>query len=407
MAFQYLTQLFTGGMNQDLDSAAIDLTMQDQSVSIVSTSQNMVFERGLAMTRLGLSPLPGPPSSLPSGANLRSVKWLPFAPRSLKSPINQRGAFAITDAPKLYSMQANQAAGNVMTPVEITGPGFTQSSGYYCDNTIANGVVLIAGNSGGLIRWDPVAGNYTIIPSSPYQYVCGHLARALAAFDLTLGATGYAQTVAWSAAGDETIWTGSTSGAGKTVLSDASDSITGLKVAKGTVVVARAYGFHLGIPTGQFPAVYDWRKVDDISVGVMHPASLVVYKNTLFFMSECGIHTFDLVDVEDIGEGIYQEINNLIRQYGLTARGFISTGYKPDFQPSYNIVLDSSQSLGGTPEGLVPHFMYNIREKKWSRHFYVNPSHTNAWTPLVFGAEYLPNAPADPPAIPFLAVYRE
>ncbi len=407
MPFSYVTQLFTGGMNKDIDPAAIDLSMKDQVVDTVADSQNMVFERGLIQSRLGLSAIPGPPSNLPSNANLRAVKWLPFAPHSLKSQFYAKGAFAVTDAPKLYSLNGSIGTGNILTPTEITGPGFTQSSGYYCDHTLANGVVLLAGNSAGLVRWDPVATVYTILAASPYQYVAGHLARAVAAYDLGLGSTGYAQTVAWSVQGDETKWNPATDiGAGKAVLTDVSDSITGLKVAKGVVVVARAYGFHLGIPTGQFPAVYDWRKVDDISVGCMHPASLTVYKNTLFFMSECGVHMYDMVDVTDIGEGIYTEINTLIRQYGLIARGFISTGYKPDFQPSYNIVLDSSQSLTGTPEGLIPHYMYNLREKKWSRHFYVNAAHTSAWTPLLLGAEYVPNGPVDQAAVPFTAVYQ-
>jgi hypothetical protein len=403
MAYQYFTQLFTGGVNKDMDPAAIDLSSQNNTVTVVADVGNMVFERGLLLTRPGLGPLPSQPF-IPGPGNIRSIKWLPFAPRSVKIPITDRGALAITDTPALYSLEANQNLGVVLNPTQITGPGFAQDGAFYCDHSIVNGVVLLGGNQSGLIRWDPATTVYTILANSPYMYVCGHLSRGVAAYDITRGATGFAQTVAWSAAGDETNWTtGPTSDAGLSVLADISDSITGLKVVSGMIVVARTYGFHIGIPTGQYPIVYDWRKISDQSIGVMHPASLCVYKNLCFFMSECGIHTFDLVDTQDIGEGIYVEINNLIRQYNLTARGFISPGYKPDFQPSYNIMLDSQGPQPAFVANDTPHYMYNIKEQKWSRHLY-NNAFPNPWTPLAFSAEYIPAGNPDPAAVPFMAV---
>ena len=413
MAYAYLTQLFTDGMNKDYDPGALDLTMQNQTISVVSDSANMVFERGLAHTRLGLAPVPGPPAPLPSTANLRVVRMIPVGPRSVAGVSLTRGGFAITDAPKLYSLQA-LATSFALNPFEITGPGFTGFSGWYNDSALVNGVVMIAGNGTGLIRWDPAAAVYTVVANSPYQYVTGHLSRAVAAYDLSLAPTGYAQTVAWSKPGDETVWTGATNGSGKTILADVEDSITGIKVAKGTIVLARTYGFHLGIPTGQFPAVYDWRKISSNSIGVMHPASLVVYKDILFFMSECGIHMFDLVDITDIGEGIHQEILALIRQSNVVVRGFISPGYDPDFQPSYNLCLDTERQfnfipgVGPAAEVNFPHYSFNLREKKWSRHFYVDQTHTTpTWSPLIFNAEFIPNfSNADPPSQSFVAVYQ-
>jgi len=406
MAYQYFTQLFTGGMNQDVDPAALDLSAQNSTLETVASVSNMFFERGLLYTRLGLSNLPGTiSSSIPGTATIRAFSWLPIAARALKSPLYDRGAFCVTDEPALYTFEANQAVGSVFNNVQVTGAGFTQASGYYCDHSMVNGVVMLAGNSTGLVRWDPVGTTYTVVASSPYQYVTGHLARGVAAFDLTEGATGFAQTVAWSVAGDETTWSGI--GAGTNVLADCSDSITGLKVVSGVVVVARTYGFHIGIPTGQYPAVYDWRKISDMSIGVMHPATFRVYKNLCFFMSECGIHTFDLVNTADIGEGVYKEINSLIRQYGFVARACISPGYEPDFQPTYNIFLDSAQQLTGTPENFTPHYMYNLREQKWSRHFYTASAPSSAYTPLIVGAEYLPSGyPSDQAAVPFLSVIR-
>jgi hypothetical protein len=46
---------------------------------------------------------------------------------------------------------------------------------------------------------------------------------------------------------------------------------------------------------------------------------------------------------------------------------FVSYAYRQDFQPTYNIILTDLAGLGGT----VNHWMFNIKEGKWSRHGYV------------------------------------
>jgi len=413
MAYQYLTQLFTGGLNKDMDPAALDLAGQNNVITQVADCRNILFERGLALIRPGLIPLslPNPPAAIPSNMNVRAIRSLPFAARSLQSPYYDRAAFAVTDYPTLYALEANARVANVLTPTPIIGSGFTQQPNYSCSNAIVNGVVMIGGNSTGLIRWDPSTTAYTIVANSPYQYVTGHTSRAVAAYRLGSSSVGYAKTVAWSVQGDETTWTGSTNGSGSAILADVTDSITGLKTVKGVVVIARAYGFHMGVPTGQFPVAYNWIKLSDESIGCMWPDSLVAYKDLLFFVSESGIHTFDLVDVEDIGEGVYQEINNLARIYNCCSiRGFMSYGLQ-DFQPSYNLVLDSVVAQAGNIESALPHYMYNLREKKWSRHFYTLSGDNGCLSPLVASIPYLfyngtSAATLDPPSTQLMLVYN-
>lgn len=406
MAYSYLTQVFTDGMNQDMSPVAIDLSMEQSTVKLVQSATNFLFERGLAVTRPGLSTFSGPPTSLPTTSDLLAVQSLNSLAHAQNSPTTSRMAIAIIGngtACRLYTLEGNGSAGTILEPTEITGAGFNLPvpTAYAC-TAIVNGVIMIGGNFTGLVRVSPSANTYTIVASSPYQYVTGHQARAVAAYDLSLlnGPT----KVAWSVQGDETNWTGV--GSGSAFLADVTDSITGLKVVKGLVLVARSYGFHVGIPTGIFPAVYDWRKQDDLSIGVMHPASLVVYKNVLFFMSESGIHTYDLVNVEDIGEGIHSELVGFIQQSGVVVRGFISAGYKSDYQPTYNLIIDSQQSRTSSPDTIFPHYMYNIRERKWTRHLYAAGAQATAWTAMPFSISYRPSfALTHAPTTPRMSLY--
>ena len=388
MAFSYFTQLFGGGMNQDMAPTMLDLSVQNSQINIVASVQNIIFERGEAVTRPGAT---SNPVVWPSGSIIRAVKALPFSARTVSAnAIQQRMGFFIRNDGTLWALQALESL-TALSTTQITGAGFTQSSDQYCDHGIVNGVVLIAGAFGGLIRWDPATTVYTLLSTAKYQYVCGHLSRAVAAFDVSQTSTGYQSKVAWSAPGDETTWTGSTSGAGSTVLSDCEDAITGVKVCNGVVAIARAYGFHIAIPTGQFPAVYDFRKLSSMSVGCMHPATFLVYKNTMFFMSANGIHTFDFADITDIGEGVYKEISWFINNQQMTPRAFMSNSYAQiDFQPSYNICLES---VTPTPQSnITPHYMYNIRERKWTRHIYNNNISVPGLTNLVCGFEFIPDS---------------
>lgn len=388
MAYKYVTQRFNGGMNQDMDPVVIDMLSQDPSViETVSTATNLLFERGLMITRpCVVTPLGGNPGSFISGAY--TVVAADQYGLSQNNNISNRGAVALVKdnagAPRLFILSTDQTIGPLFTPTEITGAGMTgMLTPQPFSSTEINGVVLFGGISDGIIRWDPTTTNYTIL-SVAYKFVAKQFARALAAYTVGAFTNTGPLTIAFSVSGDETNWSGY--GSGLDILPDVSDVITGLGVIKGVVVVPRSFGFHLGFPTGQFPTIYNWTLFNEESIGCYYPASMAWAYDRCYFMSQFGIHSFDLTTFTDIGEGVYEECAFLMSEYGLTPRGFIISTYRGDFRPSYNITFDSFPNVFG-PGTLptIPHFMYDIRERKWSRHVYapVNPTKTE-YTDLIF-----------------------
>lgn len=353
MPIQHITQRFTEGMNSDMQPVVLDMLL-DQSLVIpmVSSVSNMIFERGLIRSRPGTSF----GTSGPANKTALATTTLAGPSGPLLFLLSNEASGTVY---RLHYLNLS-GGGSFLGATEITGPGlgaFANWRDYYLSGTAVNGNWLLGGNNLGIIRITPAL-TYTLLTPA-YAYVAKMKSRALAAFGLAGGATDQLK-VAWSAAGDETVWTAPTGGS--TILSDAGDVISGLKVVKGVIVVARTYGFHLGYPTGTFPDIFNWQLHSDESIGVTHPATFQSYKNVLYFVSDSGIHTFDLVDIEDIGEGILQDI--IQASLGATIRGFISTSFKGEFRPTYNLYVD--KNINPSTAEPTTLWMYDITAKKWS-----------------------------------------
>lgn len=364
-------------MNSDIDPAAVDLTKQsDDVVDIVSSVYNGVFERGTLTSRPQLQPAT-PGNVIGADDNIIAIAPLPFPSNTpdtgLGVGVYRIGGMALTfntttSLYRLWKLNAEQAIGQLFDATQITGPGITAAGwdNFFFSNCVCNRVVLIAGYKGGLIRWDPTTLNYTLIADAKYGYVAKQNTRAVGAFKLT-GTLLDPIVFGASKPGDESVWVPASIEAYENTVADIDDVITGVGVAKGILVIPRTFGFHLGYPTGTFPAIYNVVQHSSNAIGCSNPATFCIYKNVCYFVSTNGIHTFDLVDVEDIGEGVYNEILGMLSQLGGTLRGFISASYKTDFQPTYNLYLDN---VGGTsvPRDL-PLWQYNLKERKWSRWF--------------------------------------
>lgn len=242
---------------------------------------------------------------------------------------------------------------------EITGAGTAFGTAYYHNAEAVNGVILVANTTGGILRWDPTGGTYTVQASAKYRYVTAHLSRAVAAYDITPGSEN-PRKVGWSIAGDETDWTGI--GSGTNILADAPDDITGLGTIRNVVVIARREGFHLAYPTGVTLPVYRFEGWSRKGVGCNYPSTFASEGDLVFCVGQDDVYTFDLTEMSPIGKDIRRELFKYLTA-GVAYRGFTSriSKYEPRFL--YHLVGDGSR-----PD--LPHFVYDPYEKKWSRHDY-------------------------------------
>ncbi len=347
MASSYKTYRPSGGLNSE-DPA---LALQE---SEVQACENFLFERSIALSRPGVSE-----KSPTLTGNLFFGRSLDFS-SSVKTIL-------LTDSPKMYSLSSAFAA------TEITGAGLALGS--VGSAASVNGIVLVGDNTGGLIRWDTSGAVYTLLAAAPYKYVTSHLSRAVAAHKL--GGSADPRSVAWSVAGDETDWTGF--GSGATVLADAADEITGLAMARNTVVVVRSTGFHLGTPTGVSDPAFNWTLHSKEAVGCQYPGTFSAYGTLCFFVGRSDVHRFDLVSVTPIGRNIRRELIGYLAG-GAVYRGFISESYGSNARAHYHLVPMSSS--------ILPHFAYDIEEGKWSRHGYEKP--LNGGWYMLLGADSAP-----------------
>ena len=404
MPSRYVTQRFTGGINQDINPVALDLRMgPDLTLDQLASASNFTFERGLMVPRLMDTDITAG-SYLPAGYQVLAAAGLPTiynqggsGNKGLVALVYGSGSYylywfsTITTYPPVLG-------GVGLAPTQLSGPTISGLDPYnYFSNCVVNGVVLIAGSNGGLYRWDPTTNVFTQISAAPWRYVTKQFGRAIGAYNLTGPNTSGPTQIAASGT-SETDWNFSAGTAYTTYLSDVSDVITGLAVIKGAVLVARTFGFHIGTPTGTYPYIYSWNLHSENAIGCAYPASLAVYKNIALFVSECGIHTFDLVDITDIGEGVYNELISFAQASGGQIRGFVAPSYKADFQPTYNLIVDNYNVT--SYNGLSPHFMFNLREQKWSRHYY--KAHVrNQPTPIGFSTHLSVNGQFSIPALGF------
>lgn len=323
------------------------LNKEDPAILIgeneVQDAQNFLFERGVAQLRPGVA--------TKSPVTTDSI----FYGRSFDFTSSFK-TVVLTTGNKVFSLNGSFAA------TELTGitPAFATA---YGSMEVVNGVVLIGNNTAGLIRWDPVGTTITATAGAPYRYITGHLSRAVAAYKLGGADTLLdPRTVAWSEAGDETNWNVATFGVGTNVLADVSDEITGIGMARNVVVVARSTGFHLGQPTGKSEPAFNWSLHSKNAVGVVHPETFCVYGTLCFFVSRHDVHTFDLVGIEPIGRPIRGELLGYLAN-GIAYRGFISESYGIHVRAAYHLVPVATTTT-------LPHFVYDLEERKWSRHVY-------------------------------------
>lgn len=267
---------------------------------------------------------------------------------------------------------------SVPNEFQVTGPAITLIGGFISVDYV-NGVYLIAGNSGGLIRWDWFAGTvYTLIATAPFQFVAGHYSRAVAAYNLTVSSTIQGLDFDWSVPGDETVWTvapGLVNGSGKAIINDANGTINSLSIVKNVVVISAGTGIHLAYATGNGASPYNIQKwTSKIQVPIFGaPGAYApkVFNNLLYYITANGdVCTFDLAQVQSIGTKIQKTL--LLAIQGRTVGNDVSTAFSlydyaavatlQAMVPRFHIFVKNP--------GVYWHFSYNILEGVWSIHEY-------------------------------------
>lgn len=324
----------------------------------VQNSLNWCYDGRYAWTRPGLK------RTVVSGTGLGQVR-MAASLRVEGTPYS----FFITFTNKLFSLDQNGVA------TEITGAGFTMASNpnndTYC---VVSDEVLIGNCSSGLIQWVAGAASYSISTSPKYAYVTSHFSRAVAA-NATPG-FGSIRQVAWSVPGDPSDWTSTIDGAGSALLTDAPDGINGLANVQNTLVVARRYGFHLGYATGVANPAFRFEMYSQRDVGVYRGGSVGVTADTMFFIGQDNVYSFDTNRIVAIGDDIRQLLfegrshvsgsaERYIKMLGFISRRMVS-GEAP--RATYNIVQ--------VPDGQGPanwpfrHFALDIQRGIWECHEY-------------------------------------
>jgi len=252
---------------------------------------------------------------------------------------------------------------------ELTGVTTSFGSAAYHNVEVVNGVLLIANDTGGLIRWNPSGTTLTQLTTAKYRYVTSHLSRAVAAYDTNASALLGPRTVGWSIAGDETDWAGA--GSGSTCLSDAVDDITGLGVCHNVLVILRRKGKHLGYATGVSSPAFRFENHTRSGIGCYYPGTASFDANTAFYVGIDDVYAFDLTTEAPIGQNIRRELLASLRA-GCSYRGFISRVSEAEPRARYHLVCTSGQPP-------VPHYSYDIQSEAWSRHTYKDYQIQGGW----------------------------
>jgi hypothetical protein len=323
-----------GGINQE--DPEISLGEQE-----VRGATNFLFERKLAVSRPGLQLY-----SMGSVFSTPRLGWSKdFGALGIKT--------VLVSGNQIYSLDSSS-----LNATEITGAGLTIGDACLSSIAVVNALVMVGYNTGGLARWDPTGGTYTVISAAPYRFVCGHISRAVAARKIGSGLTD-PYSVAWSTAGDETDWT--SFGAGSAVLPETSSEIMGIANIRNVLVFPRTDGFHLGYSTGVSTPAFRFELHSSDAVGPTDMHSFCHDGATIYFVGRDDVYSFNTVETVSIGRQIRRELLGYMRG-GVLFRGFISRGIGLNPRSQYHLV-----PLGASG---VPHFVYDIGEEKWSRHSY-------------------------------------
>lgn len=344
-----------GGINQE-----------DPEISLKETevrgAENFLFERQMAITRPGTTA-----HALALGQRIQFGRSFDFG-SSVKT--------VVLGTSKLWSLSSSFA------PTEITGAGLTWGAPETLSAESVNGLLVMGGNSGGIVRWDPTGGTYTVMAAAPYRYVTAHINRIIACYKLGGGdALLDPRTVAWSTAGDETDWT--SFGAGSAVLADSPGEMTGIANVRDVIVIAKTDGFHLGTPTGVSTPAFYWRlHSKNARWGCKYASTFCASQDAVFYVGRSDVFTFQLVgNPQAIGRPIRRELLGYLNA-GYLYRGFVSESYGANARPHYHLVPMSS---GIT----LPHFAFDIEENTWSRHLYPFTPY-GGWYQLLTGTTSAP-----------------
>lgn len=365
MAKGTITQTFTKGLNSDASAYALD-------PSQVSDVKNMLFERGLLISRPGLT--------VQAMATATQPYFGIFDPQASDVPRGWMKCVTSGGTQSLKRVGRDVGGGTFLVDVDVALPAgyvfsFAGTPGQYymwqCYfrqgltdyNILSN--FQTGGGVGALVLVDGTnTATGVALPTTTITgvMVITHLSRVIAA-----GFSGTPRgTIFWSKIGDPTTWTGDFT-AGSTTLLDVDDQPTGIDVVRNTIILARSTGFHVGVATGNGANPYDWKKLSSRDKGNFWPASLARWGNEFFFVSVDDVHRFDLSNVTDIGEGITEELFDALRVQGSDVRGVITRSYKNGGRPQYHLFT----TVYGVPQPNVSkHFIYDIKEGLWSKHTY-------------------------------------
>lgn len=326
-------------------------------------SENILFERGIALSRPGLETHTVAVAVTDTGWKHVRAYCQPSADYKFVAIIGDtiyklEPVLVFTDPADLSKFTVNFTATNMGT--------FSASGGFSTASTMSdlvNQVILITGNGAGLIQWDPAGIVPAVIAASPtWQFICGHLSRAIGACTSDTGNGSI--TVGWSVTGDVTDWAGL--GSGTALLVDSVGRLTGVGVIRNQVVVCRTDGFNLGTLSGDATAAYGFQTYSRNDVGFWLPKSIAWARDYVFGIGANDIYKFDTVDVIGIGQDIAPLLFKY-QQLGADYEGFICDGMYNRKLRYYHLVPRNASFLPEIP----PHFAYNIDEGTWSIHTYL------------------------------------
>lgn len=355
MAVEKFPLVILGGLN-DADS-------EDVLQGEVRDSFNFLFQHGESINRPGLRAESA--NATRTGAFYAHSERMWNGSRAVTAVLGTAGSVNSLDA-------SNQLTA-------LTGAGTSFENAGYARIASVNGVILVASNTGGMIRWDPNGTSYTIMGAdSKYRYLTSHLTRVIGAYYLDTGFAGYSRRVGWSHQGDETVWTPAASNsANYNILNDAPDDITGVGMIRNLVVVFRRTGFHFASPTGIASPTYRFESFSRDGVGCCYPHTLAVEDSMAIFVGPDDVYVFDGRTVEPIGYKIRRTLFKLLRQ-GAIYHGFFSRYSTPtstsatgDLRMRYNLFpMITPAAPSAIDSSAYPHFVYDVLEGKWSKQFY-------------------------------------
>ena len=370
MALDKITQTFTKGYSGDASPFVLDLTQ-------VSAVKNMLFERGLLISRPGLTTLATGlsnafPYSLCCPAEyLQNLGILTYTDglANANTPIKFKPISLIMVNPgdKPLAESGLTTSGTALVAPNYQGNYIPRACLY--EQQLIIGPLGLIKTTLAIFASDPTA--YTLITTPvPFAYSCAHSSRLIGIAGVAYPAP--QPNVYWSKINDPTTWTGDFT-TGNAALPDAEDPPTVAGVMRSILVIGRKQGFHLGMLTGNGSNPYDFKCMTKQATGVVYPDTFQIYNDIAYFLSDSDVSTYDLSQTNSLGEGVVTELFSLIRA-GYCPHAFITRTYKQGgFRPQYHVFLTykpttNTFAMSGIPP--ATHFCYDITEQKWSRHVY-------------------------------------